>query len=168
MPKMLEPIAGRLLVATPELADPNFTHTVVFLLAVQDLGALGVVINRPSDRPVADVVPQFDDVAVAPRVMFLGGPVGLESIVGLSETGAVDLAEVADQPVSHVRLFAGSAGWGPGQLEREIEQGSWWVVDAMPSDVISAHPETLWSDVLRRQGGVTAWFAAATANPQFN
>lgn len=165
---MLEPVAGRLLVATPELGDPNFTHTVVFLLAVQPIGAIGVVLNRPGDRTVAEVVPQFDDVASEPRVVFLGGPVDLDSVVGLSETGAVDLSEVDDLGATPVRLFAGSAGWGPGQLDREIADGSWWVLDTLPGDVVTPTPETLWSDVLRRQGGVTSWFALATSDPHFN
>ncbi len=78
----LTPEAGRLLVATPELADPNFTHTVILLLAVQDQGALGLVLNRPSETTVDEVMPAFFDAAVSPRVMFFGGPVGLDALEG--------------------------------------------------------------------------------------
>ena len=165
---LLDPAPGRLLVATPELVDPNFTHTVVYLLAVQDAGALGVVINRPSDTTVGEVMPQFSDAAVAPRVMFLGGPVGLDSVIGLGSMGTVDLAGDDDVEEASIRLFAGSAGWGPGQLDDEIDSGSWWVFESGPDDLLTEHPSRLWSEVLRRQGGVTAWFALATASPQFN
>ncbi len=169
------PLAGRLLVATPDLGDPNFTHTVVLLLAVQPEGAIGVVLNRPSDRRVDDVLPRWADRVAAPAVMFFGGPVGLDQVVGLSAHGAVDLEDAVfgdmpmdDEGSSEIRLFAGSAGWGADQLDAEIEQGSWWVFDAEPGDVTTSDPETLWQRVLRRQPGMTAWFALATADPSLN
>ena len=170
----LAPKAGRLLVATPDLIDPNFTHTVVLLLAVRDEGALGIVLNRPSDRRVDEVLPRMADRVAAPAVMFIGGPVGLDSVVGLSARGTVNLNEphfgaaLADDLDGDVRLFAGSAGWGAGQLDYEIAQGSWWVFDTDESDVTTFDPETLWQRVLRRQGGTTSWFALATSNPAFN
>lgn len=167
------PAPGRLLVATPELVDPNFSHTVVLLLAVQSEGALGVVLNRPSDRRVDEVLPRFADRVAAPAVMFFGGPVGLDQVVGLSADGAVDLEDLESDSLeiaenAQIRLFAGSAGWGAEQLESEIAQGSWWVFDAEPGDLTTSDPGTLWQRVLRRQRGVTAWFALATADPSFN
>ncbi len=169
------PLAGRLLVATPELADPNFAHTVVLLLAVRPEGALGIVLNRPSDRRVDDVLPRWADRVAAPAVVFFGGPVGLDSVVGLSAQGAVDLDDAMfgevvpdDDGTSDIRLFAGSAGWGADQLETEIAQGSWWVFEVEAGDVTTSDPETLWQRVLRRQTGLTAWFALATADPSFN
>jgi len=174
-PSLPVPIAGRLLVATPELADPNFAHTVVLLLAVRPEGALGIVLNRPSDRRVDDVLPRWADRVAAPAVVFFGGPVGLDSVVGLSAQGAVDLDDAMfgdvpgdDDGTSDIRLFAGSAGWGAEQLEAEIADGSWWVFDVEAGDVTTSDPETLWQRVLRRQPGLTAWFALATADPSFN
>lgn len=169
------PLVGRLLVATPDLVDPNFSHTVVLLLAVQPEGVLGIVLNRPSDRRVDDVLPRWATKVAAPAVMFFGGPVGLDQVIGLSAHGAVDLEDAMtgeipmdDEGSSEIRLFAGSAGWGAEQLDEEIAQGSWWVFDAEPGDVTTSDPETLWPRVLRRQRGMTAWFALATADPSLN
>ncbi len=174
-PSLPVALAGRLLVATPELTDPNFDHTVVLLLAVRPEGALGIVLNRPSGRRVDEVLPRWAHRVADPPVMFFGGPVGLESVVGLSAHGAVDLEDALtgdavpdDDGVSEIRLFAGSAGWGPDQLDLEISQGSWWVFEAEPGDVTTDDPDTLWQRVLRRQPGLTSWFALATADPSYN
>ena len=167
----LSPSTGLLLVATPELADPNFTHTVIFLLAVRAEGALGVVLNRPSLTRVDEVLPRWAATAGPPAVMFFGGPVGLESVIGLVGTAPVDLngePTIEVETASTLRLFAGSAGWGEDQLAAEIEAGSWWVFEAEDSDVHTSDPSNLWAEVLRRQGGRTAWFALATASPDFN
>lgn len=167
----LPPAPGRLLVATPELPDPAFSHTVVLLLAAQDEGSLGIVLNRPSDSRVDEVLPRWADHVSAPGVMFFGGPVGLDSVVGLSsENRTVDLAGDLPSELEEpdLRLFAGSAGWGAEQLEIEIQDGSWWVFESEPGDATTSDPSTLWPRVLRRQGGRTAWFALATANPTFN
>lgn len=164
------PIAGSLLVATPDLNDPNFSHAVILLLAVQAEGALGIVLNRPSDHRVADVLSQWADDAAPPAVMFFGGPVGIDAVVGLCAHGTIDLNEPATDavPPGGYRLFAGSAGWGYEQLQEEIAEGAWWVFDAHPDDVTTADPATLWQRVLRRQRGRTAWFALATADPSLN
>ena len=167
----LSPSTGRLLVATPELTDPNFMYTVIFLLAVRAEGALGVVLNRPSLTRVDEVMPRWSATVGAPAVMFFGGPVGLESVIGLAGTTPVDLngePVPEDEKASTLRLFAGSAGWGEAQLEAEIDAGSWWVFEAEDSDVHTSDPSNLWADILRRQGGRTAWFALATASPSFN
>ena len=170
-PPRLAPAPGRLLVATPELPDPAFSHTVVLLLAAQNDGALGIVLNRPSDSRVDEVLPRWGDHVSAPAVMFFGGPVGLDSVVGLSSKNetvdlAGDLPSSLDEP--DLRLFAGSAGWSAEQLGIEVAEGSWWVFESEPGDATSTDPSTLWPRVLRRQGGRTAWFALATANPTFN
>lgn len=169
------PLPGRLLVATPDLADPNFSHTVVLLLAVRPEGALGIVLNRPSDRRVDDVLPRWATRVAAPAVMFFGGPVALDQVVGLSAHGAVDLDDALSGEIpldaddgAEIRLFAGSAGWGPEQLEDEIDQGAWWVFDADEGDVTTSDPETLWQRVLRRQQGITSWFSLATGDPSLN
>lgn len=182
-------LAGRLLVASPELVDPNFHRTVIFVLAHTEDGALGLVLNRPSEATVEELVPPWNDLAAPPSMMFLGGPVGLEAVVGLGHAsstspergnafaplvgsiGTVDLnLSPADMDVEleAVRLFAGSAGWSGGQLEDELDEKSWFVVDIEPADVFTDEPDQLWRTVLRRQPGRLAWFANAAGNPMFN
>jgi putative transcriptional regulator len=165
------PIAGRLLVATPLLGDPNFERTVVLMLAHGPEGAFGVVINRPTVTRAEELVPGWGDRVAAPAVMFLGGPVGQNGVIGLHPGGTVDLNvppdETADAPET-LRLFAGSAGWGAGQLEDELAEGAWWVLDADPEDPFVDRPAGLWADVLRRQSGSIAWFAHYPPDPAVN
>lgn len=155
-------LAGRLLVATPLIGDGAFRRTVVLLLAHSDEGAFGVILNRPTARPAADLLDGWGARAAAPGVVFVGGPVDTDSVVGLARGGAIDLHldpdVVADAPVE-IRLYAGQSGWGPGQLEDEIGSRAWWVCDADEDDTLTRDPETLWERVLRRQPGTTAWFA---------
>ena len=175
-------LRGRLVVATPALGDPNFSHTVVFLLDHGAEGALGIVLNRPSAVPVADTLPRWESLAAEPEVMFVGGPVQPEAVVALGSprgeveavqpvvpgVGVVDLRAdplslIGD--VARLRLFAGYAGWGEGQLEAEIEEGGWFVVDATPDDVLGDDPDQLWVRVLERQGGV---FRTVSEDPSLN
>ena len=170
--------AGRLLVALPTLTDPNFDRTVVLVLAADaDDGAIGVVLNRPTDTDVADPLPRWAPLAAQPGVVFLGGPVGATAAIGVARgtgtagsgwapvaghLGTVDLGLDPDDlpaPVDAVRVFSGYAGWAPGQLESEIEQGAWLVVDGALDDVLCSDPARLWRLILRRQGGRTAWLA---------
>lgn len=176
------PTKGRLLVATPPLDDPNFDRTVVYMLEHHDEGALGVVINRPSGEELGEPLDRWNDLQTAPGSVFVGGPVETDALIALalskrplteateelspvagrvaSADLTVDPAFVAAQ-VSAVRVFRGYAGWGPGQLEGEIEAGAWLVLDAEPDDVFATEPEHLWRSVLRRQGGRIAWLAGA-------
>ncbi|MEJ7585460.1 MAG: YqgE/AlgH family protein, partial [Acidimicrobiales bacterium] len=155
-------LEGRLLVATPRIADPNFERTVVLVLAHGAEGVLGVVLNRPSEVAAAELVPGWGERAATPGVLFIGGPVGPNTVIGLHRDGAVDLSttpqETTEAP-TEVRLFAGSAGWGADQLRLELEELAWWVLDAEPEDRCTRDPGTLWRRVLRRQAGPTAWFA---------
>ncbi len=182
--------AGRLVVATPALADPHFHRTVVLLLQHAGAeGALGVVLNRPGGTGVEEVLPGWERLAGEPPVLFEGGPVGPTTAIclgwgrpgapgfagfarlGALPVGTVDLdgdpGEVASV-VSQVRLFAGYAGWAEGQLEAEVEEGSWWVLDALPGDGFARAPERLWSDVLRRQGPPLAFAASYPEDPGLN
>lgn len=163
-------LKGRLVVAAPDLGDPNFEHTVVLILDHGGDGALGVVLNRPSEVEVDAVLPAWEPVVCDPHVVFVGGPVQQNAVIGLalasgdadavqpllSSVGMVDLesdpAGLAD--VSSLRLFAGYSGWSPGQLEDEIEQGGWYVLDAGVDDIFTGAPDDLWLQVLRRQGGI--------------
>jgi putative transcriptional regulator len=197
------PAKGRLLVATPALEDPNFYRTVVFLLAADSDGALGVVLNKPSDTSVDDIVPYWGLHVSSPQVLFVGGPVqpnaaicvgrvtggdtgqpnggasgsqssspaDLEATEGngysplVGDFGTVDLNRGPDDiPVvfTGLRVFTGYSGWGPGQLEDEIDAGGWFVIEGQEADVLSPEPGRLWERVLRRQGG---WLAVLARHP---
>jgi putative transcriptional regulator len=180
---------GRLLVASPQLGDPNFERTVVLMLDHGPDGALGVVLNRPTGLPVDEILDAWSDAAdaAAPGVVFRGGPVSPDAVIGLARTetdpddpawrrvledvGTVDLAVAPDaQPVdiAGVRLYAGYAGWSPDQLEEELSEGAWIIVDALVTDVFTTEAETLWHDVLQRQGGKLALLAAYPPHPSVN
>lgn len=183
--------AGQLLVATPALVDPNFDHAVVLLLDYDENGALGVVINRPSPVPVADILADWSTTVREPGVLFHGGPVGTDSALAVAglppaagdalepvgwrrmfdDTGIVDLdapPELITPAVAGMRIFAGYAGWGTEQLENEIEEGSWYVVPSAFSDVFDPDPEGLWMRVLRRQPGELAWVSTRPVDPTQN
>ena len=176
------PTKGRLLVATPPLDDPNFDRTVVYVLDHRDDGALGVVINRPTDEALDEPLDRWVDLQAEPESIFLGGPVETDALIALAfanqpvteatdelspVSGRVASADLTTDPVlltglvGSVRVFRGYAGWGPGQLDDEIDSGAWLVLDAEPDDVFAAEPGDLWRSVLRRQGGRLAWLASA-------
>jgi putative transcriptional regulator len=178
---------GQLLVATPRLADPNFVRTVILLLNHDDDGALGVVINRPSLLPVAQVLPAWSGAVSQPPLVFGGGPVAPDSALAVAVAlgdgpsagfqrvapgyGLVDLeAPPADvvPDVAGIRVFSGYAGWGSDQLEAEIEEGSWYVVAAVPGDLLSDEPKRLWRRVLRRQPGELAFVSTFPDDPMHN
>lgn len=181
-------LAGRLLVATPLLRDPNFVRTTIFVAEHSPEGAVGVVLNRPSDTDVAGVLPSWGDAVTSPGVVFVGGPVAQEGALALARIGDPVLPESGFQLVvdgfgvvdlegdsaliaprlAGLRVYAGYAGWGPGQLDAEIAEGSWYVVDGAPDDVFCARPEVLWRDVLRRQGGELALVSTFPADPTLN
>jgi putative transcriptional regulator len=173
---------GRLLVATPPLEDPNFDRTVVYMLEHHEEGALGVVLNRPTDEPLAEPLDRWDDLQASPGSVFDGGPVEPDALIALAfakesitepsdelspVSGQIASADLTTDPalvaasVNAIRVFRGYAGWGPGQLEGEIDAGAWLVLDAEPGDVFARDPGDLWRGVLRRQGGRLAWLADA-------
>ncbi len=178
------PVSGRLLVASPGLLDPNFVRTVVFMLEHDEAGSVGVVLNRPTEADLLDHLPGWWSSATDPKVVFVGGPVGeggglalargrggrdLEGWHEVHGIRAVDLeVEPAEYDALEVRVFAGYAGWGPGQLDAELEIGSWIVVDADPEDVFTSDPDGLWSSVLRRQGGWLSMIGTMPPDPRLN
>lgn len=183
------PVApGVLLVAQPEMGDPNFSETVVLVLDVDDEGALGVVVNRPSPLLVATVFEEWRDLVDEPEVLFRGGPVGTDGALALvllrdptqapvgfrpvvGRLGVLDLetpVDLVEPAVARMRIFAGYAGWGPGQLEDEVAEGAWYVVPAEPHDVFSDDREELVRSVLRRQPGEMAWHSTRPADPGLN
>ncbi|CCB74691.1 MULTISPECIES: YqgE/AlgH family protein [Streptomycetaceae] len=188
-------LTGRLLVATPSLADPNFDRAVVLLLDHDEEGTLGVVLNRPTPVGVGDVLEPWARLAGVPQVVFQGGPVSLDSALGLAVVpgeapggegapaeplgwrrvhGAIGLVDLEAPPellaaeLGSLRIFAGYAGWGPGQLEDELVEGAWYVVESEPGDISSPAPEGLWRSVLRRQRNELAMVATYPDDPSLN
>lgn len=178
--------AGHMLVAAPMLTDPNFERTVVLMLEHSDEGALGVVLNRPSGLAVAEILAGWAGVVAPPSLVFHGGPVSTDSALGLVRTndnealgvrrlphdvGLVDLdtpAELVADVVTSMRVFAGYAGWGPSQLDDEITEGAWFVVDPLPDDAFTTEPEGLWVRVLRRQPPPLSLVASFPPDPALN
>ena len=187
-PEVIRP--GRLLVANPLLPDPNFDRTVVLVLAYGEEGALGVVLNRPSDTEVGVPLAPWEQLAAAPAVLFVGGPVQHQAVICLArpdgaaapaplegfkpvspEVGTLDLdldPGLVGAAFRQVRIFAGYAGWSAGQLEGEIDAGAWWVVDAEAGDPFSEDPQDLWKLVLRRQPPPLAFVAYFPDDPADN
>jgi putative transcriptional regulator len=188
-----DPKAGRLLVATPLLGDPNFRRSVVLIVEHEMAeGTLGVVLNRPTEIPVGRVLEQWTDLTTDPSVVFRGGPVqqdsalalalipgtgeplgwrALDGAPALARLGLLDLdtpPRLLEPAIKELRVYAGYAGWSPGQLQAEIEEGAWLVVTAEPGDVFIAEPEQLWRQVLRRQDGETAFLATYPEDPGLN
>ncbi len=183
-------LAGKLLVATPALADPNFRRTVVLVLRHDDEGALGVVLNRPVPVPTGEALPSWGDAVTPPATLFQGGPVGLDGALGVvtlvpaaggapspavdrlvGPFGLVDLeADPADglPGVTGVRVFVGYAGWSADQLEAEVAAGDWYVLEALPGDATTPEPDQLWRRVLRRQGGTLAIVSTFPEDPTLN
>lgn len=177
-----------LLLASPQLLDPNFADTVVFLLDTNDEGALGVVLNRPTVVAVADVLGAWGEVVEDPEVLFQGGPVSTDGALAVAEAmgggdgaagfqpvwenlGLLDLdtpTELVEGTFHRLRIFAGYAGWGAGQLEAEIAEGSWYVVPAVRDDVFSGDTRDLWRRVMRRQPGDLALHLTRPADPEWN
>lgn len=165
-------LAGRLLVATPLITDPNFVHAVVYLYAHEpDEGAAGVVVNRPTEEPTMSHLPGWRSVLAPPPNVFWGGPVAQDSgLVLLVENGEVRLAEDLDPPAppARARLFVGQAGWSPGQLEAEVAEGAWLITEATGRDVLGPLPEQLWGATLRGRGGQAALWSTHPLDPKMN
>jgi putative transcriptional regulator len=182
---MEESLSGQLLLASPALHDPNFARTVVLIGVHSEEGAMGVVLNRPSDVSVSEAAPQLDVAVEESDRVYVGGPVQPSSIVFLAEfldptpAGLLVIGRIgfpaADAEIEEisratdrVRVFAGFAGWGEGQLEAEIAEGDWIAQAALPEDVFTDIPEQLWSSVLARKGGSYALIARMPPDPSVN
>ena len=179
-----ESLRGSLLIASPALADPNFARSVVLITEHGPDGAMGVVLNRPSEVEVGDVAPELGEIAEGEPV-FIGGPVQPQALVVLAEFNRVEAAAwvVVDEIgfvaaeteyselselVRRGRVYAGYSGWGAGQLEGELEQEAWIVERPRQAELFAADPETLWRDVLARKGGQFALIARMPADPTLN
>jgi putative transcriptional regulator len=179
---------GKLLVATPQIEEGVFRRSVVLVLHHDEDGAQGLVLNRPIDADVDAVLPGWEEHATRPAKVFQGGPVQLDSALGLVAVpgdspeptgvrrlfGAVALVDLDTPPtlvvpeVAGLRIFAGYAGWSAGQLEDEVATGSWYVVGSESGDVFTAEPDDLWSLVLRRKGQQYALLSTMPIDPSLN
>ena len=180
-------LRGKLLIATPALGDPNFDRAVVLILEHGTEGALGIVLNRPTATPLVEAVPDWAALASAPAVVYLGGPVGVGTIIALAHSRtdepppgtervsdrlvAVDLSldpEELAPMIDALRVWTGYAGWAPRQLEEELAQDAWFVVGADDTDATTDEPNALWRTVLGRQPGTLAWFSNFPDDPAHN
>lgn len=162
---MGESLSRFLLVATPVLVDPNFFRTVVYLIHHDDEGAFGVVINRPSDSSLDQVLPDWAGSSCSPAVVFIGGPVTPEVAIGLqpAASGPAEPVDLSQDPglVSGARIYAGYSGWGAGQLESELAESAWLVTPATTADIFTDRPDLVWGRAMRRidpELGIVATF----------
>jgi len=182
----MDSLRGRLLIASPALVDPNFHRTVLLIAEHTGEGAMGLVLNRPAETLVADGVPDLSELADSGAPVYLGGPVAADSVIVLAEfdepslagvlldgdlgfvgSDSDDLGEVAGG-VRRARVFAGHSGWGPGQLEAELEEESWIVEPPRREEIFSDDPEGLWATVLRRKGREYALLSTMPPDPSVN
>lgn len=180
----MESLQGSLLISGGGLFDPNFRHTVVLVGEHHDEGALGVVLNRPLEVTVEEAVPALKTLLQPGQLLFQGGPVRPSTPVLLAEFSHPELADIpvfgtigflvgdvsedVRPGVLRARVFAGYAGWGPGQLEWEIERNSWILEPALVEDVFTDDPETLWRRVLERKGPKYEHMARIPFDPTMN
>ena len=179
-----EALRGKLLIAGPELWDPNFRRTVVLVGHHDDDGAVGVVLNRASEVSVEEAAPPLAPIVEPEAPLFLGGPVQPSAAVVVADFEDPEVARVIafgsigflpdevdaaeGDAVRRARVFAGHAGWGPGQLEAEVEEGSWIVEPATKDDVFTPQPDRLWETVLRRKGPRFDLLRTMPADPATN
>jgi putative transcriptional regulator len=177
-------LQGQLLVASPGLLDPNFRRTVVLVTEHTEDGAAGLVLNRPTESEVSEIVPALESLVDDGEPIFMGGPVQPNGVLVLGEFLDPDDAAVPlfgslgfpslDEPDDVVplttrrRIFAGYAGWGSGQLEDELAREDWILEEAQPDDAFTETPGELWADVLRRKGGIYELVARMPEDPSVN
>lgn len=181
----MDSLKGSLLIASPNLADPNFARTVVLVTEHSEEGAVGVVLNRPSEAVVEEAAPALEPVVDYGEVVHVGGPVQPTAITVLAEfnipdraaamvlddigfmAAGSDLEEVAEV-TRRARVFAGYAGWGPGQLDAELDREDWIVHRPTHDEIFTGDPEGLWSTVLDRKGGKFRLVARMPLDPSLN
>jgi putative transcriptional regulator len=179
----VDSLAGWLLVSSPALMDPSFRRTVVLMTHHDEDGAVGLVLSRPSELRIAEAVPELGDLPYVEEVVSVGGPVQPGAVVVLVELDPLEedtepiVGNVAylppdrapdELPLLRARVFAGYSGWGPGQLEGELAEPSWIVVQAEPDDVFATDPDRLWRSVLERKGGTFSLIASMPYDPRMN
>ena len=182
----MESLQGKLLVSSPGLIDPNFRKTVVLVAHHDDDGAMGLVLNRPATSTVGEAVPDLSWLAGDEEPVYVGGPVAETAVIVLAEFDRPELAGAlvegdlgfigsdADDPehldgaIRRARVFAGHAGWGPGQLEDELAEEAWIIEPPRRDEIFTADPADLWAAVLRRKGQKYALLATMPPDPSLN
>jgi putative transcriptional regulator len=180
----VDALTGHLLIAGPSLFDPHFRRAVVLVGQHDEDGAVGVVLNRPLDIPVRDAIPELGALVGPDDVLLEGGPVQEEGVVVIAEFSDPSRAQVLAfgavgflppeseddiaAAILRARVFAGYAGWGPSQLEAEMEEDSWILEPAVPEDVFHPDPRHLWDDVLRRKGSRYEMLRLMPVDPSMN
>lgn len=177
-------LQGQLLIASPGLLDPNFKRTVILITEHNEDGAAGLVLNRPTEAEVSELVPALEPLVGDGEHVWLGGPVQPNGVLVLGEFVDPDDAAVPlfgslgfpslEEPEEVVplttrrRIFAGYAGWGSGQLEDELAREDWILEAANNDDAFTDTPHELWADVLRRKGGIYELVARMPEDPSVN
>jgi putative transcriptional regulator len=180
----MDSLRGKLLIAGPGLWDPNFRRAIVLVAQHDDDGAVGVVLNHPTEVAVHEAVPPLAELVEPGERLFIGGPVQPQAAVVMADFEAPERAEVLalgsigflppeTDPAEigalrRARVFAGFTGWGPGQLESELGEDSWLVQPARGEDVFTTRPERLWGDVIARMGPRYAVLRTMPVDPSTN
>jgi len=181
----MDSVRGQLLIAGPPLLDPNFWRTVVLVVEHSEEGALGLVLNRPSETTVREAVAELAELVGEDERLFIGGPVQPSAVIVLAQfedpgdaaltafddvgvLGTASGPEHLSVGVRQARAFVGHAGWGPGQLDTELERDDWILESSTLQDAFTADPPELWSSVLTRKGGSYALVARMPADPSAN
>lgn len=173
--------AGQFLVATPIITLPPFSRSVVLLLEHDASGAVGLILNSPTDLLVRDHLPAYGDTVCEPALVFLGGPVSSDTALalgqgqniellrpsGLAGVGIVDI-EASLTDLEQLRIFAGYSGWDPGQLEAELEEGAWWLLPARLEDVFANEASVLWERTVERAPGTIPLYTTYPPDPSEN
>ena len=174
---MAESLSGQLLIASPSMAD-FFRRAVVLVVEHTTEGAFGLVLNRPSETTVGEAAPELGELIGGEHMLHIGGPVQSNAVTAIGEhaepgasskliVGTVGMVDLDDPPkLAQLRVFAGYAGWGAGQLDDEVEQEAWMVEPAHPDDPFAEGD--LWAAVLERMGDEFALLARMPSDPSMN
>ena len=182
----IKPERGRLLISEPFLPDPNFERTVVLLCEHNDEGSFGFVLNKPSILKVNEVM---EELAELENIVFVGGPVqqdtlhfihrnaslanAVEIVERIHWGGAFEnltlLLETRQLAAADIRFFLGYSGWGPGQLDAELEQDSWIVCDYVTDQLLfDTNSEVMWRKALENMGGRFSMYSNYPVDPRLN
>lgn len=180
----MDSLKGELLIAGAGIFGAAFRQAVVLVAEHDETSALGFVVNRPSDLIAAEAADELARLPLPDPRIYLGGPVQPGAVAVVGEFEQADFAGnlifgsigmlgagpdgIETTGVTRAKVFSGYAGWGPGQLESELEEGAWVIETARAEDVFARDPDHLWRDVLRRKGGEFVMLSTMSADPTAN